>query len=80
MDIKLGDLVKWPVSYLSGSIDIGLVIDVRPLVPCFITIENEEEEYFVPAEYLIRWMDGDEEWCSEEDNLIIVSPTIPLDD
>ena len=76
MDIKIGDLIKWPVTYLSGSIDIGLVIDVRPLVPCF----HDEEEFFIPAEYLIRWMDGDEEWCSEEDNLIIVSPRNPLDD
>jgi hypothetical protein len=70
VEIKIGDLVKWPVPFGDGRVDIGLVLDVRPLIPYF----DDEVEYYVPREYLIRWMDGDEEWCSEEDNLIVVSP------
>ncbi len=62
--------MKWPVPFGDGRVDVGLVLDVRPLIPYF----DDEVAYYVPQEYLIRWTDGDEEWCSEEDNLIVVSP------
>ena len=53
--------MKWPVPFGDGRVDVGLVLDVRPLIPYF----DDEVAYYVPQEYLIRWMDGDEEWCSE---------------